>query len=215
MEPLETEHLVAVGVTAALVAVSIRTARALPDDWTRVVSRGLALAILLAYGIDHFAAVARGDWSTDRYLPFHLTDTVTIVCAVALWSPRPLPVELAYFWALTASLQAVLTPDLGEGFPDVYFWTYFVTHSGAVIAACMLVFGRQLRPLSGAAVDAVVALTVHPDGPQVGRIDESVAAQLGVAGVTVLGVRPDRYIGLRDDSDDPRVVAVYLNALAS
>jgi hypothetical protein len=50
----------------------------------------------------------------------------------------------------------------------------------------------ELEGLSGAAVDAV-----------------------GVAGVTVLGVRPDRYIGLRDDSGDPRVVAAYLNALAS
>jgi hypothetical protein len=52
-------------------------------------------------------------------------------------------------------------------------------------------------------------------GPQVGRIDESVAAQLGVVGVTVLGVRPDRYIGLRDDSGDPRAVQAYINALVS
>jgi len=159
MEPLETEHVVAVGVTVALAAASIRIARALPSHSSRAASRGLALAILLAYATDHFAAVARGDWSTDHYLPFHLTDAVTIVCAVALWVPRPLAVELAYFWALTASLQAVLTPNLGEGFPDVYFWTYFVTHSGAVIGACMLVFGWQLQPRSGA-VRRAVATTV-------------------------------------------------------
>jgi hypothetical protein len=47
----------------------------------------------------------------------------------------------------------------------------------------------------------------------VGRIDESVAAQLGVVGVTVLAVRPDRYIGLRDDSGDPGAVEAYLNGL--
>lgn len=157
MEPLETEHLVAVGVTAALAAASIRIARALPGDSTRAASRGLALVILLAYATDHVAAVARGDWSTDRYLPFHLTDAVTIVCVVALWTLRPLPVELAYFWALTASLLAVLTPDLGKGFPDIYFWTFFVTHSGVVIAACMLVFGWQLRPRPGAVRRAVAA----------------------------------------------------------
>jgi 2-polyprenyl-6-methoxyphenol hydroxylase-like FAD-dependent oxidoreductase len=73
----------------------------------------------------------------------------------------------------------------------------------------------ELEGRSGAAVDAVVGLCAHPGGPQVGRIDESVAAQLGVVGVTVLGVRPDRYIGLRDDSGDPREVAAYLNALVS
>ncbi len=73
----------------------------------------------------------------------------------------------------------------------------------------------ELEGRSGAPVDAVVGLCTRPSGPHVGRIDESVAAQLGVVGVTVLGVRPDRYIGLRDDSGEPRVVGAYLNALVS
>jgi hypothetical protein len=74
---------------------------------------------------------------------------------------------------------------------------------------------RELEGRSGAAVDAVVGLCTRPGGPRVGRIDESVAAQLGVVGVTVLGVRPDRYVGLRDDAGDPRAVGAYLSALVS
>jgi hypothetical protein len=74
---------------------------------------------------------------------------------------------------------------------------------------------RDVEELSGAGVDAVVGLSTHPDGPRVGRIEESAAAQLGVVDVTVLGVRPDRYIGLRDDSGDPSAVAAYLDAVAS
>ena len=38
---------------------------------------------------------------------------------------------------------------------------------------------------------------------------------LGVVGVTVLAVRPDRYIGLRDDSGDPEAVDAYLEALVA
>ena len=159
VELLETEHIAAVGATGALSALAIWTARMLPGDWVIAASRGLALLILAAYASDHIAALARDDWSPERYLPFHLTDAVTIVCAVALWAPRPLPVELAYFWGLTASLQAVLTPDLGDGFPDLYFWTYFLTHSGAVVAACLLVFGRRLLPRAGA-VGRVLLATV-------------------------------------------------------
>jgi hypothetical protein len=64
-------------------------------------------------------------------------------------------------------------------------------------------------------VDAGVGLSTRPDGPQVGRIDESVVVQLGVAYVTVLGIRPDRYIGFRDDSGDPGAVEAYLSALVS
>jgi hypothetical protein len=73
----------------------------------------------------------------------------------------------------------------------------------------------ELEGRSGPAVDAVIGLCTRPGGAQVGGIDESVAAQLGVVGVTVLGVRPDRYIGLRDDSGDPGAVAAYLDALVS
>jgi 2-polyprenyl-6-methoxyphenol hydroxylase-like FAD-dependent oxidoreductase len=73
----------------------------------------------------------------------------------------------------------------------------------------------ELEGRCGTAVDAVVGLCTPPGGPQVGRIDESVAAQLGVVGVTVLVVRPDRYIGLRDDSGDPAAVEAYLNALVA
>ncbi|MDQ3648210.1 MAG: TIGR02206 family membrane protein [Actinomycetota bacterium] len=157
MAPLETEHVVAIGATVVLAGLAIWIARKLSGRWISAASRGLALAIILAYAADHAAAVVRDDWSPERYLPFHLTDAVTIVCAIALWAPRPLLVELAYFWGLTASLQAVLTPDLGEGFPDLYFWTYFLTHSGAVVAACLLVFGRQLRPRPGAVRRAFAA----------------------------------------------------------
>ncbi len=157
MAPLEKEHVVAVVATAVLAALAIWIAPKLPSGWVSAVSRGLGVAIVLAYATDHAAAAVRDDWSPERYLPFHLTDAVTIVCAIALWAPRPLAVELAYFWGLTASLQAVLTPDVGEGFPDLYFWTYFLTHSGAVVAACLLVFGRRLRPRPGAVRRAFAA----------------------------------------------------------
>jgi hypothetical protein len=73
----------------------------------------------------------------------------------------------------------------------------------------------KLEGRSGAAVDAVVGLCTRPGGPQVGRIDETVAAQLGVVGVTLLAVRPDRYIGFRNDNGDPRAVEAYFDALLS
>ena len=73
----------------------------------------------------------------------------------------------------------------------------------------------ELGPLAGGAVDAVVALSTHPGGPNVGRIDESVAAQLGVVDLTVLVVRPDRYVGFRDDRADPSAVRAYLSGLVA
>ncbi|MDQ3647039.1 MAG: TIGR02206 family membrane protein [Actinomycetota bacterium] len=132
------------GTLAVLVSRRHETARLV------VVSRALAIGILGSYVVEHLAFAARGTWTLDRNLPLHLTDAVTLVCVAALWIPHPLLIELLYFWALSASLQAVLTPDPGAGFPSIFFVTYFVTHCGAIVAACFLVFGRRLLPRRGA-----------------------------------------------------------------
>ena len=44
----------------------------------------------------------------------------------------------------------MVTPDLGQPFPDLLYFTYFVTHAGAVLAACLLVFGCRRLPRPGA-----------------------------------------------------------------
>jgi 2-polyprenyl-6-methoxyphenol hydroxylase-like FAD-dependent oxidoreductase len=67
----------------------------------------------------------------------------------------------------------------------------------------------------GPVVSAVHGLSTHPGDGSVGRIDEMTAQALGVAGVTVLAVRPDRYIGLRDNGGRAETVAAYLEALTA
>jgi hypothetical integral membrane protein (TIGR02206 family) len=158
MEVLAADHVGAVAVTAVSAGALTGAARTRPGAWTVPASRVLAVVILGTYAIEHATFVVRGTWSLERNLPCHLTDLVTIVASVALWTGRPLLAELTYFWGLSASLQALLTPDLGASFPEIFFWTYYVTHAGAVIAAVFLVFGRDLRPRPGA-VGRVFAIT--------------------------------------------------------
>ena len=55
-----------------------------------------------------------------------------------------------YFWAFSATLQAALTPDVSNTFPNVFYFTYFLYHLGAIVAACLLVFGCRLYPRPGA-----------------------------------------------------------------
>jgi hypothetical integral membrane protein (TIGR02206 family) len=160
-------------------------------SWVVLASRGLALLLLITYVIEYVANVVQGSWSIRSSLPLQLTDAVTLVSIVALWSPRSLLVELLYFWALTASLQAVLTPDLGQAFPSIFYFTYFTTHVGAVVAACFLVFGRGLFPRPGA-VWRVYALT---------------AAFAAVAAVADL-VTGGNYMFLREKPDHASLLSV-------
>jgi 2-polyprenyl-6-methoxyphenol hydroxylase-like FAD-dependent oxidoreductase len=71
----------------------------------------------------------------------------------------------------------------------------------------------ELGRRPSAAIAAVVGLSTRHGDRQVGHIPRSVATQLGVVDVTILVVRPDRYIGLRDDQGDLRAVEAYVNGL--
>jgi hypothetical integral membrane protein (TIGR02206 family) len=147
MATWSSEHIAALAVTAVIAALLIGVARRRGDAWGVPIGRMLAVAILAAYVCEQLTFALRSRWSADVNLPLHLTDAVTLASIAALWRPESaLLVELVYFWALSASLQAVLTPDLADTFPDLLFFTYFATHSGAVVAACLLVFGARRAP---------------------------------------------------------------------
>jgi 2-polyprenyl-6-methoxyphenol hydroxylase-like FAD-dependent oxidoreductase len=62
-------------------------------------------------------------------------------------------------------------------------------------------------------VDTILGFNTRSGANEVGRIDEEVGELLGVDRVTVLVIRPDRYVGLRQDGADPGAVARYLDAL--
>jgi hypothetical integral membrane protein (TIGR02206 family) len=154
------EHIAALVTTIALAALLVAGARRCGDTWAVSIGRGLAVIILGCYLCEQLTYLLRGEWTADLNLPLHLTDAVTLASVAALWRPdSQLLVELVYFWALSASLQAVLTPDLGQSFPDVLFFTYFATHAGAVAAACLLFFGARRTPRRGA-MWRVYAMTV-------------------------------------------------------
>lgn len=121
-----------------------------------------------------------GTFSVQDSLPLHLCDIALLVVGVALVGaglepgrqpsgPRPgrhvAPVdgrrragprcqrlyELAYFWGLGGTVQAVLTPDLDEGFPNLACIRYFVTHGAIVVGVLVMTIGLRMRPQPGSA----------------------------------------------------------------
>jgi len=82
--------------------------------------------LLLCYaGALYFQAFRNGwlHWGTS--LPLQLCDWVLIACLVTLIRPNHLAAEIAYFWGLGGTLQAVLTPDMTQGFPSWRFLQFF------------------------------------------------------------------------------------------
>src|SRR6516225_1300629 len=132
------------------IAGSVWAARRHPGPWMRWFRVALAAAIFAGWLGEYVADVILGTWSVQYSLPLQLTDATSAVSIAALLTRRQMLVELAYFWSYTATLQATLTPDLGQNFPSVFNFTYFTYHVGAIVAASFLVFGCRLYPRPGA-----------------------------------------------------------------
>jgi len=168
MRLFSAEHIAAIVVTALGALLLAALPRRLAPRRATALARGLALLIVAGFVVEQVTYVARGDWTARVNLPLQLSDAVTLVTIAALWRPRRgVLTELVWFLGLTATLQALLTPDIADTFPDVLYFTYFVTHGGAILAACLLVIGLRHVPSRGAvwrvygltAAFAVVAAT--------------------------------------------------------
>ena len=120
---------------------------------SRRLERSICFAIsgLLLINYVAYLIVARHFGVTDWYkaLPLQLCDWAMIVIIGALWTGNRHWLEVAYFWGIGGTLQAIITPNLRFGFPDLRFISFFVAHSGIIIGIVflMLIYGFRPRPI--------------------------------------------------------------------
>jgi hypothetical integral membrane protein (TIGR02206 family) len=154
MPPFERwglQHLTALLITAAFALALTAVVRRTRDERLRRTVRaglaGLLVAIVAAVLAREHAAGPLHWWDL---APLQLCDLAIVVTLYALVTLKPLAVELAYFWGGSGTFIAMLTPDLREGFPSWWFFTFFTLHGGVVAAALVLTVGLGLAPRKGA-----------------------------------------------------------------
>lgn len=136
-------------VTAPLVLTAV--ARRDGGGSASKIIRWILVALLIgnrAFGI--FLLHRDGELTIESGAPMHLCDWASIAAVITLAYPNQRTYELCYFWAMSGTLQALVTPDLLYGFPDPRFITFFISHGGVVAAAlyATLSMGMRLVPMS-------------------------------------------------------------------
>ena len=157
------DHLVVIGMTVAIAAALVFLARRHGEGHV-VVRRSvkvLAWLLFLSFPLKFMAFYFSGAPMHEHGLPMHLCNWAAIIGGLALLTKRQLFCELLYFWGLAATLQAVITPNLPYGFPHAIFFTFFITHSGVVIAAIVVAFGLRRSPAPGGVWRAIFWLQAY------------------------------------------------------
>ena len=145
--PFGLAHLVVIALTISLPFIFAGFAR--KSRWPRserLIARLLAGLLLFNYaGYEIYLALTMG-LAWQKALPFQLCDWAMVAIVVALLTGRERWLEVAYFWGIGGTLQAILTPDLKYAFPDVRFLTFFIAHSGIVVAIAFMMIMKKFRP---------------------------------------------------------------------
>src|SRR5437660_9858372 len=145
--PYGVAHLLVIFLT-----IAVPFALAALVRWTKspVIERIIVGAISLTLVLNYFVYLSLvrqfGAVSWEQLLPLQLCDWAMVVIIIAMWTRRPRWFEVAYFWGIGGTVQAVLTPNLVYGFPDFRFFSFFVSHCGIIIGIVFLMLTRKYRP---------------------------------------------------------------------
>jgi hypothetical integral membrane protein (TIGR02206 family) len=146
-QPYGLPHLTVIFLTVVLpFALAALVQRTKPQWIERLIIAALSAVLILNYLVYLIFIRSRGvvDWR--QMLPMQMCDWGMVVVMVAMWTGSLRWFEVAYFWGIGGTLQAVLTPNLRFGFPDLRFFSFFTSHSGIIIGVVFLMLTHKYRP---------------------------------------------------------------------
>jgi hypothetical integral membrane protein (TIGR02206 family) len=146
-QPYGLPHLTVIFLTIVLpFALAAIVRRSKSQRLGRIIIGVLSAVLILNYVIYLIFIRSRGvaDWR--QMLPMQMCDWGMVVVIVAMWTGNPRWFEVAYFWGIGGTLQAVLTPNLRFGFPDWRFISFFTSHCGIIVGVIFLMLTRRYRP---------------------------------------------------------------------
>ena len=146
-QPYGLPHLTVIFLTIVLPFVLAALVRRTKSPRVENMIIGVLSAVLVLNYVAYLIFIrSRGVVTWQQMLPMQLCDWGLVVVIVAMWTGNQRWFEVAYFWGIGGTLQAVLTPDLRFGFPHWRFVSFFTSHCGVIIGVVFLMLTRRYRP---------------------------------------------------------------------
>jgi len=142
---LGASHVTAMALILAA-PLALAAVTRLREDYEKNIRWGLAVLLAVNWVAWMLLLCEKGWLGIGNEIPLNLCDWATVATLIALVKPGQRTYELAYFWALCGTLQALITPDCVYDFPDVQFVLFFVYHGGIIAAVIYLTVGLKMRP---------------------------------------------------------------------
>lgn len=131
------------------------------DPVIRLLERALALSLVGFYLGDLGMRFTDGTFTPGHALPMQLCDWALMAIVVALWARRRLFFEVAYFWGLAGTFQALFTPAIAPDIAWIRKFGFFYIHAGIVVGIFHLLLTVRWRPTPRSIAHVIVASEIY------------------------------------------------------
>src|SRR4030095_3802600 len=145
-QPFGLPHLTVIFLTIVLPFALAAIVRRRSQTLEKIIIGVLSAVLILNYVVFLIFIRSRDVVAWQQMLPMQMCDWGMAVVIVAMWTGSQRWFEVAYFWGIGGTLQAVLTPNLRFGFPDGRFISFFISHSCIILVGVFLMLTRRYRP---------------------------------------------------------------------
>ena len=105
--------------------------------------------------------IFKGSYLIEEDLPIYLCRLMAWLLPVIILLENRKWIGIFYFWILAGTLQALITPDLAEGFPTYPYLRYWFLHAGLVVGILYYIIVFKVRITWKDFVNAVLYIQVY------------------------------------------------------
>ena len=142
-----TVHLITLGIITLIAIIVPWMSRkyASPVGITRF-AWIIGLVLILHELVKMYFRIYVYDFPWQNELPFHLCRMGAILTGIMLITRNYFLFEITYFWGLGGAVQALLTPDIKEGFPHGVFLFFFIGHGLIILGVVFAMVNYKYKP---------------------------------------------------------------------
>ncbi len=112
----------------------------------RKVGLGIGIMLIIQQFLMYSWYITSGNFTWQESLPLYLCRVTTILCIIMILRESYAFFEVAYFWGMSGSVMALITPDPGFEFPHVMFVQFFMGHGGMLISILFMMCFYKFEP---------------------------------------------------------------------
>jgi len=155
------EHLVPIIIGTVLTVFLIRFSKSrLNGKQQQKLLHSLGIFVSLTVLVFHIYLFSQGGYNLITDLPLFLCSFLALFIFLFTCCRRYWLYEILLFWILAGTSQAIITPDISDGFPSFEYIRYWIAHIGLVIIILYATFVFNMRPTLKSVFKSFLAIQV-------------------------------------------------------